>query len=812
MKSIFLTTFILLVLINSNSIAQRGSGNSQMRKGLGIVGMVIDTESNQPIEYANIVILKEEDSTQVNGGVTNTDGEFKIIGIRPGNYIAKVSFIGFEATYINEINLNRANRIMDLGEISIKPASYQLEDAKVVANKTPIEYKIDKKVINVSEQSTSISGSAVDVLENVPSVRVDIEGNVTLRGSGSFTLLIDGRPSVLDANDALEQIHASSIDKIEIITNPSAKYDPEGVSGIINIISKENKLNGFSGVINGNVGLDDKYGADFTTTYRSKKYSLNFGADYNTRNYLGTSEEERRTFNDTVSSFLNSSGENNRGRTGWSIRGGGDFNLSKNDLLGFSLRYGDRKSERTSYIDFYNYTEPVTTEKRYTSNNYRERSGAFLSSNINYKHSFGADQHELYAEAMYQKRDSDESTINEYIESDGTISSGRKNIEIGPGERLRFKVDYTYPISKDSKFETGAQHEMNKSQDDTKSFLYDAANSNYEYETEYSYLINYTRDISALYGIYSGMVGDIGFQAGLRGERTYREIDLVDSNQTTLIDRIDYFPTIHATYKINEIQQIMASYTSRIRRPRGYYLEPFDVWTDANNIRRGNPELEPEYIDSYELAYMTNWGETLISLEGYYRIRNNKIERVRSVYEKDVTLVTYENVGTDYTSGTEFMVNTDLLKFWNINLMGDLYHYKVEGSYDEVDFSKENFNWSLRLNNTFQIFETTKLQINGSYNSPSISAQNEFEGFFTTNIAIRQDLFDKMLSLTLQVRDVFDTAIHEGYSSGHGFETNYTFKRNAPTIMLNVSLKLNNYKEQKKKRGENGGDMGDDDF
>ncbi len=812
MKLKLFTVITLFLFISINLFAQRGSGNSNMRKGLGVIGVVIYTDSEQTIEYANIVILKSDDSTLVNGGVTNSEGEFNITGIRPGNYIAKVSYIGFEAKYINDINLSRANRVMDLGKISIQPASYKLEDAKVIANKTPIEYKIDKKVINVSQQSTSISGSAVDVLENVPSVRVDIEGNVALRGSGSFTLLIDGRPSVLDASDALEQIPASSIDKIEIITNPSAKYDPEGVSGIINIISKENKLNGFSGVINANLGLDDKYGADFTTTYRSKDYSLNFGADYNTRNHPGTYEEQRRTYNDTASSYLNSVGDNNRGRTGWSIRGGGDFNLSQNDLLSFSLRYGDRKSERNSEIEFYNYTEPATEETNYKSINTRERSGPHFSSNLNYKHTFGANQHEILAEAMYQKRNSDESTTNEYIDSAGTITSGRNNIEIGPGERLRFKVDYTYPLSKDSKIETGAQYEMNKSQDDTKSFLFDENNSNYEYENEYSYIIDYTRNITALYGIYSGMISDVGLQAGLRGEYTYREVDIVDSNQTTLIDRIDYFPTIHATYKINEIQQIMASYTRRIRRPRGHYLEPFDVWQDANNIRRGNPELEPEYIDSYELAYMTNWGESLISLEAYYRIRNNKIERVRYVYDKDVTLVTYENVGTDYTFGTEFMANTDLLEFWNINLMGDLYNYRVEGNYDEVDFSKENFNWSVRLNNTFQIFESTKLQINGSYNSPSISSQNEYEGFFSTNIAVRQDLFDKMLSLTLQVRDVFDTAIHEGYSSGPGFETSYTFKRNAPMVMLNVSLKLNNYKEKKKNRGDNGGDMGDEEF
>ncbi len=481
MKLKLLFILVLLLFYSSTILSQKGSGsrNPQNRKGLGVTGIVIDSDSKQHIEYANIVILKADDSTQVNGGITNSEGEFRITGIRPGKYIAKVSFIGFEAKYISDINLSRTNRIMDLGEIFIKPALYQLDDAKVFANKTPIEYRIDKKVINVSAQSTTISGTAVDVLENVPSVRVDIEGNVSLRGSGSFTLLIDGRPSVLDANDALQQIPASAIENIEIITNPSAKYDPEGVSGIINIISKENKLNGFSGIVNGNIGTNDRYGADFTTTYRAKTYSLNIGADYNTRHHPGTSEENRRTFNDTASSYLNSFGESDRGRTGWSIRGGGDFNLSTNDILGFSLRYGDRNSESSSQLSFHNYTVPATVDSSYRNNNYGSRSGAFFSSNLNYKHTFGADQHELYAEAMYQKRNSDESSINEYIETDGEISSGRKNIEVGPGERMRIKFDYTLPLSKDSKFETGGQYEKNKAQDDTKSFIFDSQNSEY---------------------------------------------------------------------------------------------------------------------------------------------------------------------------------------------------------------------------------------------------------------------------------------------------------------------------------------------
>ena len=814
MKRKLMLLYIVIVASQISITAQRPSNfdRSEMRKGMSLMGVVKDKSLDIPIEYANIVIFDSKDSSQVSGGITDEDGKFKINKLRPGEFYVKVSFMGFKSTYISSIVLNRKNRTLDLGEIHIEPVSLRLTDAKVIGNKTPIEYKIDKKIINVSEQSTTISGSAVDVLENVPSVKVDIEGNVTLRGSGSFTLLIDGRPSVLDASDALEQIPASSIENIEIITNPSAKYDPEGVSGVINIISKENKLNGLSGVINANVGLNDKYGGDFTTSYKSKYYSVNLGADYNTRNHPGTSEENRKTFDDTNASFLNSFGNNSRGRTGWSIRGGADFNISQNDLFGFSLRFGDRKSERNSDINFHNYTEPQTEEKYYTSNNIRERSGKFFSSNLNYKHVFGAKQHEIYIEGMYQKRNSDESTVNEYIESDGTISSGRENIEIGPGERLRFKIDYTLPLSDKSKVEAGIQQENNKSQDDTKSFIYNPTIANYNLENEYSYIINYKRNISAIYGIYSGEAYNFGLQIGLRGEYTNREIDLVDSNSTTKINRMDYFPTIHATYKLNEIQQIMASYTSRIRRPRGWYLEPFDVWQDANNLRRGNPGLEPEYIDSYELAFMTNLGETLISLEGYHRIRNNKIESVRSVYDKDVTLRTFVNFGKDYTSGLEFMVNTAIFEFWDVNLMSDLNHYKIISENKDEEFERENNNWSVRLNNTFKLFESTKLQINSRYNGPSISSQDEYKGYFSTNIALRQELFNRMLSLTLQVRDVFDSALREGYSSGPGFESYYSFKREAPDVMLNISLKLNNYKENKKNRIEGNDDMGDEEF
>ncbi len=588
MKNILL--LIVVILTSTLVTAQRNS------PGASIIGQVIDQTTNLPIEYANLVLLQSSDSTQVTGTITNKDGQFVLESIRSGKYLMTISFIGYETFQLDNIEITRQSGLLDLEEIKLVPTSYQLEGATVIANKTPIEYHIDKKVINVSEQSTSISGSAVEVLENVPSVNVDIEGNVSLRGSGSFTLLIDGRPTILDPNDALQQIPASTIENIEIVTNPSAKYDPEGVSGIINIVMKKNEFAGISGVVNAHVGLDDKYGADFITNYRTNGYSFNLGADYRTRNYPGTGEENRVTFNDEFKSFLNSTNTNSRGGEGYNFIAGADFTLDTRNQLGLSFRYGDGAWISNSQVNYYEYTSPPTSETNYYNLSNRERGGDRFSSNLNYRHIFGKNQHEITTDLDYSYRNGEEFTINEYFNDDGTISSGRKNTEYGPGRRFRGKLDYSLPIGSNNRFESGLQAEIGRSEDDSKSFIFDVNGGDYIFQKDYSYLVEYSRNIYSIYSIYNSKLNKIGYQIGLRGEFTDRLVFIPDSSQSSVINRWDYFPTIHTSYSFNELVQIMASYTKRIRRPRGYYLEPFLTWEDENNVRQGNPELEPEYI------------------------------------------------------------------------------------------------------------------------------------------------------------------------------------------------------------------------
>jgi hypothetical protein len=277
MRNLIKTVLIIFNLLYFNYISESRTGfNSDDKPGI-IKGVIVDIQSKEPMEYANIAIYNLVDSSLVTGGITNGKGEFEIRGISFGDYYLEAKFIGFDKSAIKEINISRENPTFNSGNITLKPSTLEIGSIDVVADKAAVEYKLDKKVVNVSQVYSAAGGSAANVLENTPSVQVDIEGNVTLRGSGSFTVLIDGRPSVLSGSDALRQIPASALDNIEIITNPSAKYEPDGSAGIINLITKKNSLNGLSGIINGSIGTGDKYRGDFLLNYRTEKFNYFIG-------------------------------------------------------------------------------------------------------------------------------------------------------------------------------------------------------------------------------------------------------------------------------------------------------------------------------------------------------------------------------------------------------------------------------------------------------------------------------------------------------------------------------------------------------
>jgi len=776
----------------------------------GVVkGKVYDARSKKPVEYATVAIYNADNNRVITGTVSDNKGFFKIKGLKKGNFYVVVSFLGYENKRYDNIAIGDGRTSIDLGTIALGDASQTLDQIEVVAERQAVEFHIDKKVVSVGKQLTSASLSAVEVLENVPSVRVDIEGNVSLRGSTGFTVLIDGKPTVLEPSDVLRQTPASTIQNIEIITNPSAKYRPDGTGGIINIITKKNKTQGVQGLINAKAGTFGMYGGDFLLNWRKKKVNFNLGADYNDRPFPGETYSRRETTQNGDMTIIEASGDRNRGYYGGGVRGGFEWDISEHDLISFNVRVGRFNMHSESELNYLTTTIPATDKQAELSNNESKRSGIYYSLTANYSHQFQEKGHELSAQMNYRGHDGDEYAENT-LSQNGIINSGTRTTEVGPSARLDLRIDYTKPVGENNVFEAGFQGRIRTGDDETKRFIWSKPDNDFIEEVQNRNTSEMERNIHALYSVYKGKINDFGYQLGLRGEYTYRHISSVAAMQTYTINRWDYFPTLHLSYQLPEKNQLMASYSRRIDRPRGWYLEPFETWTDMFNVRSGNPDLDPEYIDALEVGYLKQWQKTQLSFETYYRVTHGKVERIQKVYDEGILLHTFDNVGTDYALGLEAMFSVPLAKWWNVNLMGNLYDYRIESNYDQVA-DRSSFNWSTRMNNSFVLKKNIKLQIDGNYNSPTVTAQGETEGNYYMNAAIRMDFMDRKLSAVVQLRDVLGTSQRVSITRDPSFYNYQKHTRKAPMLSFTLSYRLNNFVQKRRKANGDSGGM-DDEF
>ncbi len=775
-----------------------------------ISGYVFDNNTRHSIEYATVA-LSDLNGRLITGTITDNTGHFSLDKIKNGTYNLTISFLGYEDITIENVILDDVQKDINLSNIYITPAPENLEAVTIVSNVAPVQYKIDKKIVNVSKQFSNISGTAVDVLQNIPSVRVDIEGNVTLRGSSGFTVLIDGRPTILDANDALQQMPASNIENIELITNPSVKYDPDGSAGIINIITKKRKMQGVSGIANLYAGLDDKYGADLL--FNLKVASLNFfaGADYNHRYFPVYNESEQWTSLNDTTYYVLQNGEDQGGFEFKSFRTGLEWDISDMDFIGVSFRIREGRRNRISVQDFTEWSEPGTGEKNNISFEDGYRGGSGYSISTNYKHNFTKKGHELIGYIDYQTGKGTEETNNELRNAE-VILEGSRNMEEGPSSDLTAKLEYILPLREEDKFEAGLQGRFYHNEDHTGLYTYDPEVADYILQPEFEHSTMYDRSIYSIYALYAASLDKFGVQGGLRGEYTLYETatDIYDS--TYVIDRFDIFPTLHLSFNFTENLQAMASYSRRIDRPRDWYFEPFIVWQDAYNVRRGNPGLIPEYSDSYELGILRTVNENFISFEGFYRVTHNKIERIRSVYAKDVFLHSIYNVGTDYALGAELAFRFNFRKIWEIDLSGSIFNYRIEGEYEGISFDHKSFNWDGRWNNTITLTKTTQLQLNSHYDGPSATAQGEYKGHFAMDASMKQSLFERKLSVILQLRDVLGTTKREFTSEGDNFYYYLYHHHKSPVVMLTVIYNFNNYKAKRDRRNGGEGEGEGEDF
>lgn len=794
LKGIFILVALFTQLL---ATAQRpgGGGGSKESAFYGeIFGKIISSDKKEAVEYVTLKLFTAVDSQLVTGVITNASGAFSFPNLKPGKYYLEIAFFSFQSQSISDLVISKTQPTVNLKDIELVPES--METLVVKGEEPLVRYEIDKKVINVENQITNAGQSAVEILQNAPSVTVDSEGNVSLRGSGSFTLLINGIPTALDPSDALASIPASTIKDIEIITNPSARYDAEGTSGIINIITKKNKLEGVSLLTNLNYGTFDNYGGDLSLSIGKKKFTFNLGGKFGNRNRPRDIDKTRTTWTDTSTSVIKSFGEG-----AWAISsygGNGEImyepNASHTLIVGSSIDYRFMRPYFT--LDFDEFINDTLV------NDYVNKQDNIIdiftwSSNFFYQYNFNRNkEHHLAFKALINQKDVTQDDYAVFYDQEGNQTGGTRYTEVGPADFVRFDLDYIQPFT-NSKLEIGGRVQLGTSADDGRNYNYDSTAHDYIINPLLSSEVDYSRDVYAGYGMFGGRKNAIGYQLGVRGEYTHRTIESTNFGDFTTIKRMDWFPSAHFSFDLKNKDQVLISYSRRIERPRSWYFEPFITYETAYNVRTGNPDLTPEYINNMEISWIRPLKEKkgYMTVEAYFRLVNGQIERVSTVYEPSILITRPYNIGVSQSIGLEPSINYDLKEWWKINLALNLFYFNVNGSLEDQVFDNSSFNYNGSLTNSFKLKGGWMLQMVTRYQSASATAQGTKKDAFVMDASVRKNFSEGKCSLSLAGRNILGTDRDHFTIEGQDLLLLRYNTPKYPMVTMAFSMKLNNYKK-----------------
>lgn len=814
MKKILLLALVS-ILWNTLVYSQPAGRPGNMPADGKVMGKIIDASTNQPVEYASIALYRAKDSTLVTGVVTDANGNFVLDNLPYGKFYADITFIGYKKMHQNNITIIPNQKVASLGTLKLDPSSTALNEVVVTGNGNQIEYKIDKKVVNISQNIVASGGTVVDALQNTPSVQADVEGNLTLRGSSNFTVLIDGKPSVVQGSEALQQIPAGMVQNVEIITNPSAKYDAEGSAGIINVIMKKQKVKGFNGSVSLSAGSNRKYNENINLNYKYDKWNFTLGADYRDMAFKMENLSERQYLTiPPKDQTITGSGQFSR--KGKSVRGGIEYSINDKSSISLSGRYGDRAFNRPMTAYYREYFPTWDSLSYYKTVNYGDSKDDFYDLNLDYTLNFSKPGHQISANLNYSGSNENDPSINEVINTTDNWAQDlnkytQRTAETGDEKEFRFKTDYALPFTDKTKLEAGLQYTLD--QDNITHRLFEDEVENLAQSDE----LDFYQNINSGYVTFSSSTKFFDYQIGIRAEHESRKVTQTAMDKDTTVNRIDPFPTIHLSKKLPWDMQLQVSYTRRISRPREWSLSPLRRYMDPQNVRVGNPGLLPEFTDAYELNLQKKINETsFISVEGFYRKTNNPIQDLTMIEEvatdegsKKINIMTSSNLGKSESLGGEAMLNIGLTKWWTLNGSGSVYNYKLTGDMEETG-TKSSTNWNLRANTMFRFKTGTTVQLNYFYNAPSVTAQGTRGAFYTGGVALRQDFLKRKASLTLQYRDfIGDPKMKMTTETANLYMSNQS-KRETNVFTVTFTYRINNYKAQNRRNNEDMNNRGDE--
>ena len=796
------------------------TGYSQSKQ-FSITGRVLDDALNVPLEYATISITRPNDPNFLDGGVTDVDGKFSI-AVPPGVYNITVEFISYTSrTFKNQ----KVEADLDLGTIKLGISSNSLDEVVVRAETTQVEVRLDKKIYNIGKDLTTKGGTVSDALSNVPSVSVDVEGSISLRGNENVRVLINGKPSAMagfGSTDVLGQLPADAIDRVEVITSPSARYDAEGTAGIINIILRKDKTLGFNGSISTTVGIPESAGVTANVNLRTDKYNLFNTTGFNYRTAPGHGNFDTRYSVGTFDRVLEDRDYDRLNRD-FNTNLGIEYYLSDMSSLTASafFRYGNGDDVTTNSTQKFQGTTLAQQTLRREVQSEENKSFQFA---LNYINKFDENGHQLTMDLQYER---DNETQPSFITETAVIgNSNNASEEVFTEEKQNeylVQADYVLPFGEDSQFEAGYRGNFKNEITDYNLNIEDAAGNLVRNDTV-SNIFDYTENVNAIYTQYGTKFGDFSFLLGLRLENTqlkgeidspFSDEDLVNAFGFKIDTNFDnnylgLFPTVNLIYELSDTENVTVGYNRRINRPRGWFINPFPSRSSRTNIFQGNPNLAPAYASAYDLGYLKRWKKLTLTSSVYYQYETDAFERVQQgtgqFFEGIEIIRTIPiNLATNERVGAEAALLYNPAKWLRLNGSVNFFQFKTEGDFNGVDYGAKNNSWFGRFSSKVSLPASIDWQTNASYRGASENSQTKTDGIFSVDMALSKEIFKERATLSFNVRDLLNSRKRNSLTTTDRFIQDSEFQWRERQFTMTLIYRFNQKKKDQNRRGENGG-------
>jgi outer membrane receptor protein involved in Fe transport len=776
---------------------------AQLKTQGTIQGTILDNQTGAPVEYANVALIDTTSGKLTGGTITDSSGHFRLTGIPAGIYRLEYSFIGYAKQKSKPFTISRKENRVDAGILGLTPAATMLNDATVTAERSMIINRIDRKIFNVQQDITAQTGTVTDVLQNIPAVSVDMDGNVSLRGSGNVTILINGRPSAMAGAESLDQMPASLIERIEVITNPSAKYRPDGTAGIINIILKKNHKAGFNGSVGGNIGNNDRYNTNIQLNLSTSRLNI-FGSYGYRKDYRWRSSDLYSRTTDTSgrqSVYLDQHSEGYARPVSNLGTLGADWNIGNNDVTGVSGTINYRSLDRINEAyNLYRDDSLHTSEEftRYQSGPDYETS---LEANAYYEHTINREsEHRFRTDFSYEQDDEHENyTYTTVYHMPQYPNGGDYNYNHILDAKINMTMIYSRPLWKNASMETGYEGNMEISDQDFQVQHYSAEAAGW---TEDSILTNRfkgNQTVHALFGTLSCSIKKFSFMAGIRPELALLDLHFLSVNSSVNQTYFAVYPTLHLSLESGK-NEWQLNYSHRVNRPETEDMNPVPEYRDPRNYFVGNPDLKPEEIHSFEFGYSVRSGPVNLIPAVFYRYRRNGFTTVTNNLNDSVLVTTMTNLAHGQSAGIDFSGNAAVAQKLNLN-------FSASGFYDEIDASnigysshKAAFSWNAKLNASVSITNTTVLQANGQYRSSLLTPQGTRYPTWNVNAGVRQDFLKKKLSVLVTISDIFNSNASKSTINTAVLEQQSVRRRDGPVFYCGAVFKFSSNNKSKKEK------------